>query len=263
MTCLSSFLPADLCALFAADWATTPALIFMILGLLAASFARGYSGFGFSAILVASWSLVAPPSFPVTVAVMLEVSASVMQAASVWRHVDWRRIGLLLAGAVVGSPFGVAVLTLAPASTVRLLIATLLLLCCCALLVGFRLAKPVGTAGEVAVGGISGLVNGATAMGGLPVAIFLAASSIAPATMRASFIAYFFALDIIAGSLLAREGVLGSQALATALFCVPCLILGLVLGARHFLSATPDEFRRHTLWLLVALALIGLAKALL
>ena len=169
----------------------------------------------------------------------------------------------MLAGAVVGSPFGVAVLTLASASTVRLLIATLLLLCCCALLAGFRLAKPVGTAGEVAVGGVSGLVNGATAMGGLPVAIFLAASSIAPATMRASFIAYFFALDIIAGSLLAHEGVLGSQALATALFCVPCLILGLVLGARHFLSATPEEFRRHTLWLLVALALIGLVKALL
>ena len=154
MTCLSSFLPADLCALFAADWATTPALIVMILGLLAASFARGYSGFGFSAILVASWSLVAPPSLPVAVAVMLEVSASIMQAASVWRDVDWRRIGLLLAGAVVGSPFGVAVLGLAPPHTVRLLIAALLLLCCCALLAGYRLERPLGTAGEVAVGGV-------------------------------------------------------------------------------------------------------------
>ena len=234
----------------------------MALGLIAASFARGYSGFGFSAILVASWSLVAPPSLGVAVAVLLEVSASIMQAASVWRDVDWRRIGLLLAGAVVGSPFGVAVLTLAPASSVRLLIAALLLLCCCGLLAGFRLAKPVGTAGQVAVGGVSGLVNGATAMGGLPVALFLAASSISPATMRASFIAYFFALDIIAGSLLAREGVLGLQALVTAALCVPFLILGLVFGARHFLFATPEEFRRHTLWLLVALALLGLVKAL-
>src|SRR5580700_3867041 len=242
MTCLSSFLPADLCALFAADWATTPALIVMILGLLAASFARGYSGFGFSAILVASWSLVAPPSLPVAVAVMLEVSASVMQAASVWRHVDWRRIGLLLAGAVVGSPFGVAVLTLAPASTVRLLIAMLLLLCCCALLVGFRLAKPVGTAGEVAVGGVSGLVNGATAMGGLPVALFLAASAEKPAVMRATFIAYFFGLDILSGLLLAQEGVLGTQALVTAALSLPILAFGLWLGGRHFLGASEAQF---------------------
>ncbi len=108
MTCPSSLLPAELCALFAADWATTPAVIVMVAGLLVASFARGYSGFGFSAILVASWSLVAPPSLPVAVAVMFEVSASIMQAASVWRDVDWRRIGLLLAGALVCSPFGVA-----------------------------------------------------------------------------------------------------------------------------------------------------------
>src|SRR6516165_9384811 len=100
MTCPLPVVPASLCA---ADWATTPALIVMVLGLLVASFARGYSGFGFSAILVGSWSLVAPPSLPVAVAVMLEVGASIMQAASVWRHVDWRRIGLLLAGAVVGS----------------------------------------------------------------------------------------------------------------------------------------------------------------
>ncbi|MBV8961465.1 MAG: sulfite exporter TauE/SafE family protein [Hyphomicrobiales bacterium] len=263
MTCPSPVLPAELCALFAADWATTAAVIMMVAGLLVASFARGYSGFGFSAILVASWSLVAPPSLPVTVAVMLEVSASIMQAASVWRDVDWRRIARLLAGALVCSPFGVLVLTLAAPSTVRLLIAGLVLLCSCALLAGFRLEKPVGTAGQVAVGGVSGFVNGATAMGGLPVALFLAASSIAPATMRATFIAYFFALDIIAASLLAREGVLGSQALVTALLCLPVLIVGLLLGGRHFLSATPEEFRRHTLWLLVGLALIGIAKVIL
>ncbi|MBV8768681.1 MAG: sulfite exporter TauE/SafE family protein [Hyphomicrobiales bacterium] len=263
MTCPSPVLPAEFCALFAADWATPPALAVMLAGLLIASFARGYSGFGFSAILVASWSLVAPPSLPVAVAVMLEVSASVLQAASVWRSVDWRRIGLLLAGAVVCSPLGVLVLTLAAPSTVRLLIAALVLLCSCALLAGFRLEKPVGTAGQIGVGGVSGFVNGATAMGGLPVALFLAASSIAPATMRASFIAYFFALDILAGTLLAREGILGEQALVVALSCLPILVIGLLLGGRHFLSASPEEFRRHTLWLLVLLALIGFAKAIL
>jgi uncharacterized membrane protein YfcA len=239
------------------------ALGIMAAGLLAAAFARGYSGFAFSAILVASWSLVAPPALAVAVAVLLEVSASLLQAASVWSEVDWRRIGLLLIGAVIGSPVGVAVLTLAGAHTVRLLIASLLLLCCCALLAGHRLERPLGATGEVAVGAVSGLVNGATAMGGLPVVLFLAASSIEPATMRASFIAYFFALDILAGLLLAREGVLGTQALIVALCCLPGLVVGLLLGGRHFLSATPEQFRRRTLWLLVALAVIGLIKAFL
>jgi len=239
-----------------------PALAVMAAGLLVASFARGYSGFGFSALLVASWALVAPPSVPVAVTVLLEVGASILQAAGAWRQVDWRRVGLLLAGAAVGTPFGVAVLAFASPDLLRLLIGALLLLCCCALLAGYALERDAGAAGDVAVGGVSGLVNGATAMGGLPVALFLAAGSMPPAVMRASFIAYFFALDIIAASLLARQGVLDRQSLVIALLCLPGLAIGLFLGGRHFLAASPEQFRRHTLWLLLGLAALVLVRAL-
>jgi uncharacterized membrane protein YfcA len=195
--------------------------------------------------------------------VLLEVSASILQAAGVWRDVDWRRVGLLLAGALVGTPLGVAVLTFASPDVLRVLIAILLLVCCLALLRGFTFKRRVGTAGEVAVGGMSGFVNGATAMGGLPVALFLAALALNPATMRASFIAYFFALDIMAGTLLVRQGLLGIQAISVALLCLPILVAGLWLGGRHFLSASPEQFRRHTLFLLIGLAMLGIARTLL
>jgi uncharacterized protein len=258
-----SFPPAGLCAaeVFSAPWATGPALAVMAVGLLVAGFARGYSGFGFSALLVASWSLAAPPAVPVAVTVMLEVSASVLQAVSAWPHVDWRRVGLLLAGAVVGTPFGVAVLGLASPDLLRLVIAVVLLACCGALLAGYVLKRQLGAPGDIAVGGVSGLANGATAMGGLPVALFLAASGVAPAVMRATFIAYFFPLDIITISLMVRQGVIGWDTLALALICLPGLLIGLVLGGRHFLSASPEQFRRQTLYLLVGLALIVLVRA--
>jgi uncharacterized protein len=248
-------------SLCGAPWVTGPNLVVLFCGLLIAAFARGYTGFAFSALLVASWSLVAPPSLPVAVAVLLEVSASILQAASVWRQVAWRRVGLLLAGAVIGTPFGVALLSVADAGVLRTLIALLLLICCFALLAGWVLKRTVGAIGQAGVGAISGLVNGATAMGGMPVALFLAASSVSPATMRASFIAYFFALDILAASLMARQGILGVQTLAVAVICLPGLALGLWLGGRHFLSASEAQFRRQTLWLLILLAAVGLARA--
>jgi hypothetical protein len=97
----------------------------------------------------------------------------------------------------------------------------------------------------------------------LPVALFLAALALNPATMRASFIAYFFALDILAGSLLAREGLLGTQAISVAVLCLPVLVGGLWLGGRHFLAASPEQFRRHTLFLLIGLAVLGIARTLL
>ncbi|SDR17542.1 hypothetical protein SAMN05444161_1946 [Rhizobiales bacterium GAS191] len=268
MMACSSFLPAGICAapifsapILSAPWATGPALAVMAVGLLVAGFARGYSGFGFSALLVASWSLVAPPAVPVAVTMLLELSASLLQATSVWRQVDWRRVGLLLAGAVIGTPFGVAVLGIASPDLLRLVIAALLLACCGALLAGYVLKRQLGAPGDIAVGGVSGLANGATAMGGLPVALFLAASGVAPAVMRATFIAYFFPLDIITISLMVRQGVVGWDTLALALICLPGLVIGLVLGGRHFLSASPEQFRRHTLYLLIGLALVGLVRA--
>jgi uncharacterized membrane protein YfcA len=254
MSC-ASFLPPSLCA------ASPATLAALILFLLVASFARGYSGFGFSALLVASSSLLVDPALPVAVAMLLEISASVLQALSVWRDVDWRRVGLLLLGAAFGIPAGVAVLALGQPAMLRLVISAILLISCFALLLGYRFTKPVGKAGEVAVGGVSGLVNGATAMGGLPVALFLAASAEKPAVMRATFIAYFFWLDILSGLLLAREGVLGKETIATALLSLPLLALGLYLGGRHFLGASEAQFRRHTLMLLMLLAGLGIVKA--
>jgi uncharacterized membrane protein YfcA len=257
MSC-PSFLPAGLCA---APWASGPHLAAMAAGLLVAAFARGYAGFAFSALLVAIWSLVAPPALPVTVGVLLEVTASALQAASIWREVDWRRVGLLLAGAAIGTPFGVMLLAAVDPDALRLGIALFLLACCGALLAGYTLKRETGPAGQGAVGVASGLVNGASAMGGMPVALFLAASAVRPKVMRATFIAYFFALDLFAAGLMAREGVLTRDTLVVALLCLPGLVLGLWLGSRHFLGASEARFRRQVLWLLAGLAAAGLARA--
>jgi hypothetical protein len=38
------------------------------------------------------------------------------------------------------------------------------------------------------------------------------------------------------------------------------MMIGMFLGARHFLGATPESFRRVTLFMLLLIAAIGLAK---
>jgi uncharacterized membrane protein YfcA len=42
---------------------------------------------------------------------------------------------------------------------------------------------------------------------------------------------------------------------------LPILLVGMWLGTRHFLGATPRSFRRVTLLLLIALAVLGIARA--
>jgi uncharacterized membrane protein YfcA len=233
----------------------------MVAGLAVASLARGYSGFGFSALLVTSWALVTDPAIAVALALTLEVMASIVQAASVWRFVPWRRVGLLFAGALIGSPIGVQLLAHSPHESLKLGIAAFVLVSSLALLAGYRLTRQANAGGTAAVGVVSGIANGAAGMGGLPVALFLTAGGDEPARIRAAAIAYIFTLDLFGLLLLAREGLVERQTFVTAALSLPVLLAGLWLGARQFLGASPESFRRSVLWLLILLALIGIARA--
>jgi uncharacterized protein len=250
---MMGFLPQDL---------TAVALAVMLIGLAIGAIARGYSGFGFSAILVSSWALVTDPARAVVVALCLEVAASIMQAFSVWGEIPWKRVGLLMAGAVVGTPAGAYLLAHAPREPLKLAIGVFVLISAALLLYGFKLEGKSQGSRTAAVGVASGLANGAVAMGGLPVALFLTAEGDRPQQIRASVIAYFFLLDITGLIFLARESVVTSEMLSLAAISLPITALGVWLGGRRFLGATPDSFRRTTLVMLMGIAAIAIVRGL-
>jgi len=246
-------LPSDL---------TAAAMAVMFAGLALGALARGYSGFGFSAILVSSWALVTDPARAVVVALFLEVTASLMQAVSVWKDVPWKRIGLLMAGAIIGTPLGVYLLATMPREPLKLGIALFVLISAALLYRGYRVRSAAGNGSIAAVGVASGVANGAVAMGGLPVALFLTAGQDTPKRMRASVIAYFFLLDITGLIFLARQELISSDMISLALISLPVVAIGVWLGGRHFLGSTPEAFRRTTLLLLMVIAALGLLRSL-
>ena len=247
---------------FATLFSTPLAFAVMVGGIAIGGIARGYSGFGMSALVVASWSLVADPATAVAVVLLLEIVASVAQAVSVWRDVPWKRVGLLLAGAAVGTPLGVALLVYTPRDPLRLIIAAFVLVASLLMLQGFSFKRRAGPAGTVAVGVGSGVANGAVAMGGLPLALFLAADGDTPAHMRAAAVAYFFLLDIMSFALLLRQDIVTENVLWLAALALPLMLVGLWFGSRRFAGATPESFRRSILWLLMVIAGIGIAQGL-
>ena len=85
--------------------------VWMAVAVMVAALIRGYSGFGYSALLIAASSLVTNPLNFVAVVVILETAMSLQAARGVAQDVDWRRVWLLLAGAAVGLPLGLWVLT--------------------------------------------------------------------------------------------------------------------------------------------------------
>ncbi len=238
-------------------------LAFWLAAIFFAGIVRGYSGFGFSALCVASLSLVLPPVQVVPVILMLEVAASVGMLPQVWRDIDWRALAWLILGAIAGTPFGVVFLAQVPADAARIAISLLVLTASGLLLLGYRLRGERGPKGTLATGCVSGLVNGVGAVGGLPVVIFLLASAAGAATTRALLVAYLLLTDVYATGLTLGQGLLSWELVGRWGIALPALFLGIALGNRHFLNAQPESFRRFTLSLLIVLALLGLLRALL
>jgi hypothetical protein len=236
------------------------AAIWMGVAILVAAFIRGYSGFGYSAIVIAASGVVTNPLHFVATVVILETAMSLQAFRGVGSQIDWRRVGLMMAGAVVGLPLGLWVLTGVSENTARAVISVYILIMCCVLLAGWRLRAEVRGGPNVVAGLVSGLAN-APGMGGLPVAAFFAAQPMAAATFRATLIAYFPILDLYSAPLYWWHGLVTWNTLWIALAALPLTFLGNWLGSRHFLNTDPKDFRRFAIILLAGLAALGLIKA--
>ncbi len=235
-------------------------VLWMAVAVFVAAFVRGYSGFGYSAMVVAASSLVTNPLNFVAVVVILETAMSLQAARGAGPDVDWRRVGLLLSGAALGLPLGLWVLTGVSEDTARAVISGYVLLMCGVPLAGWRMRGEVRGPANLAAGLVSGLAN-APGMGGLPVAAFFAAQPMPAAVFRATLIAYFPLLDLYSAPLYWWAGLVGWDTLWASLWLLPLTFLGNWLGGRHFFSTDPQEFRRFAITLLAGLAGLGLAKA--
>lgn len=235
--------------------------VWMALAVLIAAFVRGYSGFGYSAMVITASAVVTNPLNFVAAVVIAEVAMSVQSWSGLSRDVDWSRVKWLLAGALIAMPIGLWALSYVSEDGARAVVSVYVLTMCLILLAGFRLNREAGAVPTFATGLASGLAN-APGMGGLPVAAFFAAQPMAPAMFRATVAAYFPILDVFSAPLYWMAGYVNWDTLWASLFVLPLTLLGNWLGGRHFFHTDPQDFRRFAILLLAGLALLGLAKSL-
>lgn len=237
------------------------AVVWMGFATFVAGFVRGYSGFGFSAMLIAASSLVTNPLNFVAVVVILETVMSLQAAKRAGPDVDWKRVWWLLGGAAVGLPLGLWILTGVSEDTARAVVSGYVLLMCGVLLAGWRLSREVVGPPNGLAGLVSGLAN-APGMGGLPVAAFFAAQPMQASVFRATLIAYFPLLDLYSAPLYWYAGLVSWDTFWAAIWLLPITLLSNWLGGRHFFGTDPQDFRRFAIVLLAGLAFLGLGKAL-
>lgn len=235
-------------------------LAYCLVAVFIAGLIRGYCGFGFSALVVASLTLVLPPVEVIPFVLLLEIAASAGMLPAVWRSVDWRLIGWLFAGYAIGAPLGLYALVNVPEAMVRVTISLIILVISAALLRGivFRAANHAGSIATTGV--VAGAVNGVSAVGGLPVVLLMLANASSAAVTRASIVAFLFLGDIYATGFTLGSGLITRDVLIRFVILLVPMFLGVLLGSRQFVRSNPKSFKTLALWLLIGLASIGLVR---
>ena len=235
-----------------------PSLALLAAITLAASLARGFSGFGAALIFV---PLVSALLGPQVAAPLLLVTDGLMAAGMIpgaVRAADRRGVLTMAMGAVVGVPAGTWALASLDPQVLRWGIFGLAVLMLALLASGWRYRGRPKAPLTVLVGAVSGLFSGAAQIGGPPVvAYWLGGTSPAP-TVRANIVFYFAISTVISAVGYVWGGLITWRVLALAAIIAPIYGLGTWAGSRMFGLASEQAFRRICLAMIAVAALISM-----
>jgi uncharacterized membrane protein YfcA len=237
--------------------------IFFALIIFTASIVRGFNGFGFSTISVSGLSFILPPIEIVPIILLLEVFVSIFMIPYIWNKIDWKFVIQILIGIIIGSPIGLLLLKYMSPQITHLIICLVVIFFSLLLMRGYVNLKINTLFSKIATGTISGVVNGFSTLGGLPVALFLLVTSIQPAVIRGSLAALFFLTDIYAFTLSFFSGIIDMITIYRVLSIILVLPLGVYIGDKFFVKAKEATYRKVVFYFLILISLIGILKILL
>ena len=237
-------------------------LIYLMVVTFVAAIVRGYSGFGFSALVVMLGGLVLPPVQVVPIVLLMEIVASIHLLPSVWHTIPWPRLGRITLGSAFSIPFGVYALAHVNEDWMRLVISLMVLISCLLILKGLSFAHHDKPSLDVSLGLVSGAMTGSAAIGGLAVATVFLSIQVEMAALRSTVIPLFLATDIYSTLIGTQHGLLNARLLTLTLLLLPVLFIGVAIGKRSFDKTNPTAFRKFLLILLMVLASAGILKSL-
>ena len=216
----------------------------VILIALIAGLSRGFSGFGAALIFMPMASLFIGPKLAAPVLMVVDGIVALPLIPPAFKQANMREIAFLLAGAIVGVPFGTYVLKFTDPLVLRWIIAGLAISMLALLISGWRYKAKPHDAAAVATGGLSGLFSGIAQIGGPPIIAYLLGSNREGVNIRATTIVFFAGTGLMSAVTYIAGGIVTSQVLTLALVTGPAYGLGLWLGARMFGLANAEVFRR-------------------
>jgi uncharacterized membrane protein YfcA len=220
----------------------------------AGALVAGLSGFAFGLVAASIWLYILTP---VQTATLIIAFGLIVQGYSVWklrRALDWKKLWPFVAGAALGVPVGVTILTWANPMHVRMGVGVFLVLY--SLYAFFRPAlKPVtggGAAADAGVGFLNGVLGGMTGLAGILVTIWSGLRGWPKDQQRTVFQPVAVAIFLMSALWLGAKGAITPDTIKLFVIGLPVLIAGTWLGLKLYGRLDEASFRKVVLVLLLA-----------
>lgn len=220
---------------------------------------RGFTGFGFAMVFMPLASLVLGPVAALGLIWVIDVPFALPLAARSAKRAEWSEVVPLLFAATLTLPVGLWLLIWLDPKTMRWIVALLVLAAVTLMASGWRYHGRPGIPLSLGVGSLSGLFNGLSSIGGMPLAVFwLGAQRNDRHKARANLQTYFGLSTIVSGIMLWLKSIITFASLAMALPLFAIYGAGLWIGTHAFRIASEQTFRRIAYLVIFASALISL-----
>jgi len=241
-----------------------PGVAYALVAVFVASIVSSIAGFAFSALCGAMlFHVMDSPVAAVQVMIVCSIAIQCLSVATLWRAIDWRNLGVFLAGGVLGVPAGVLLLLHLPTAAYRTVIGGMLIGYGCYLLLRWPTrALQTGSLSDACAGFLGGITGGLAGFPGCFVTIWCGLKGWDKARQRGVYQPFILSMQpvtLIAIHLMRPSSSAAQAELDWKVFAfVPAALLGAWFGLRIFKRLSDRQFELvvNTLLVLSGIGLI-------
>ena len=219
-------------------------------------FLRGFIGFGSGLLMIPILSYFYSPVFAMVFNIVIEIPATIYLTFVGIKKSNLREITPMMFTMMLTIPFGTIFLVLVDEQIIRTLMSLLLIFFVILIATGWRIKSTITKYVLVLGGAISGLMQGATGMGGPPYVTVLLSKNDSDDVARANILVITSGLVISAIISLYYFGLFTKDILLTGAISAPIYVFATYIGTKFFNYSGNKYFRNSSL---IALGVVGLA----
>ncbi|MPQ49171.1 TSUP family transporter [Marinifilum sp. N1E240] len=212
--------------------------------ILSAAFIKGMTGFGFALLAVPFLSLIFPMQVLVPAMSLFNLITSLVILFKLKEKIKAKLFIPMFIASLGGIPLGIYALEYMSSDNLRLLTGILVVLFSLRMLGKERLAKHFIKLPIVFAGFVSGILNSCISVGGPPLVIAMNRKGYSKNTFRGVFAWFSTFSSFFTTAAFIMNGMIESESVNLALFCLPILFFGSHLGSKFSGKIEPEKFRK-------------------